>query len=193
MDDSDGQRFRKRSGLIIAAVLLWAALCLGSVVYFTVCQKNYYRQKAMRTAWFQGRIPALRGSIYASDGSVLASSHLEFFLFWKKDHVKASVETLFGRKLYNGAEISEKELSRLDPIFQKHPSEIWVESRERRKRIRGIEFLERKYDSVLRGQDGLFVVMHDRYGRRVPGSLKIIREQVPGKSVTLSPGEEKPQ
>ena len=193
MDDADGQRFRKQSGLIIAAVLLWAALCFGSVVYFTVIQKKYYRQKALETAWFQGRIPALRGSIYSSDGTVLASSRLEFFLFWKKDKVKDAAEALFGRKLYNGAEISEKELALLDPIFKKYPSAVWVETRERRKRLPGIEHLEQKYDTVLRGQDGLFAVMHDRYGRRVPGSLKIIRAQIPGRSVTLSPGEENQQ
>jgi cell division protein FtsI/penicillin-binding protein 2 len=121
----------------------------------------------------------------------LASSRFEFFLFWKKERVKTAVETLFGRKIINGGEISEKELSLLDSIFKQYPSAIWVETRERRTSVPGIEHLEQKYDDVLRGEYGLFAVMHDRYGRRVPGSLKVVRKQVHGKHVTLKPGEEK--
>ena len=191
MDDLDDQQFRKRSGFIIAAVLLWAFFCFVGVVWFSVIQQKQYRKKALETAWFQSSIPALRGTIYASDGTVLASSKFEFFLFWKKDKVKTAVESLFGRNIINGGEISEKELSLLDPVFKKYPSAIWVETRERRTSEPGIEHLEQKYDDVLRGENGLFAVMHDRYGRRVPGSLKVVKKQVHGKHVTLKPGEEK--
>ena len=191
MDDREDQQFRKRSGFIIAAVLLWAVFCFAGVVWFSVIQQKQYRKKALETAWFQGSIPALRGTIYASDGSVLASSHFEFFLYWKKENAKTAVEALFGRKITDGGEISEQELSLLDPIFKQYPSAIWVETRERRTSVPGIEHLEHKYDDVLRGKYGLFAVMHDRYGRRVPGSLKVVRKQVHGKHVTLKPGEEK--
>ena len=85
MEEPDGQSFRKRSGWVIAAVIFWAALCFGSVVYFSIFNRNEYQKISLETAWRQGKIPALRGSIYASDGTVLAFSKLEFFLFWKKE------------------------------------------------------------------------------------------------------------
>ena len=191
MDEPDGQRFRRRSGLIILFVLFWAFLCLGGVFYYSIVKRQHYRALARETAWRQGRLPALRGSIYASDGTLLAYSKLEFFLFWKPGPVKIALEDLFGRSLQNGGKISEKELSLLKPVYQKYPSKVWVETRERRFHAVDLNRIEEKYDSVLKGQDGIFVVMHDRYGRRVSGSMKVIREQIPGRSVTLAPGEEK--
>ena len=190
MEEPDGQSFRKRSGWVIAAVIFWAALCFGSVVYFSIFNRNEYQKISLETAWRQGKIPALRGSIYASDGTVLAFSKLEFFLFWKNDKAKSAAEKIFGRSLTNGSKITGKEMTLLKEIFQKHPSEIWVETRERRTSSPGLEHIEKKYDSVLKGEDGLFVVMHDRYGRRVQGSLKIIREQIPGRTVILSQNSE---
>ena len=193
MDDPDSPLFRKRSGWIILAVLFWAVICLGSTFYFSVFRHNDYKAKVRKIAWRQGRLPAMRGSIYSSNGTLLAYSKLEFFLFWKKvgrGDVKKEIEQLFGRTISYGTKISEKELSLLEPVFKKYPSAVWIENRERRIHLSDVDEIEEKFDSVLKGQDGIFVVMHDRFGRRVPGSLKIIREQIPGKTVVLSRKEE---
>lgn len=191
MDDPEETTFLRRSRWIILTILFCALICMGSIFYFSVIKQKDYKRKALETAWRQGRLPALRGSIYASDGTLLAYSKLEFFLFWKKNRVKNEVESRFGRKIQNGGKISEKELALLEPVFSQYPSEIWIENRERRTHLKDVTHIEEKFDSVLKGKDGLFVVMHDRFGRRVPGSLKIIREQIPGKTVVLSEGEEK--
>lgn len=191
MEEPDGTTFSRRSWWIILALFACALIFVGSTFYFSVIKQQEYKARARETAWRQGRIPALRGAIYAADGTLLAYSKLEFFLFWKTERVKNTVEQYFGRIMQNGGKISGKELASLEPVFRKYPSEIWIENRERRTHLADVAHMEEKFDSVLKGQDGIFVVMHDRYGRRVPGSLKIIREQIPGKPVVLSREDEK--
>lgn len=191
MKEPEGTAFSRRSWWIILVFLSGAVICMGSTFYFSVIRQKEYKAKAKETAWRQGRLPALRGSIYSSDGTLLAYSKLEFFLFWKTDRVRKEVERRFGRTVQNGGKISEKEMARLEPVFRQYPSEIWIENRERRTHLADVSHIEEKFNSVLKGRDGVFIVMHDRFGRRVPGSLKVIREQIPGKTVILSQGEEK--
>ena len=190
MEDSDSTLFRKRSGWIILAVLFWASVCLGGTFYFSIVRQNDYKKKIRNIAWRQGRLPALRGSIYSADGTLLAYSKLEFFIFWKRASVRKDLEKRFGRAVYNGMKISEEELAMLEPVFHKYPSSVWIENRERRIHLADVDEIETKFDNILKGQDGIFVVMHDRYGRRVQGSLKIIREQIPGRTVILSQNRE---
>ena len=93
--------------------------------------------------------------------------------------------------LKNGGKLFPEELAKLEPLLQQNPFALKIEMKEVRNGSPAVEALEKKYDSVLAGKNGSFVVMLDRYGRRVPGTLKVIRQQVPGKSVRLSPEEEK--
>ena len=190
MEDPDGQSFHRRSRWIILVILFWGVVCLGCTFYYSIVKQKENKALSQKFAWRQGVLPALRGTIYTFDGKILAASKLEFFLFWKRERAKIAIEKLFGRSVVNGGKISGNELSMLKPLFRKYPSELWVETRENRKNTPGLQKIEEKYDSILKGQDGIFIVMHDRFGKQVPGSLKIIRKQVDGKSVTLSPGEE---
>lgn len=191
MEEPEGQLFHRRSGWVIYAVLLWGVCCLFFTFYYSIIKQKDNKALSRKFAWRQGVLPALRGTIYTSDGKILVSSKLEFFLFWKKERVKNAAEELFGRSIVNGSKISGKEFSLLKPLFRRYPSELWVETREKRKTSPELQKIEEKYHSILNGQDGIFIVMHDRFGKQVPGSLQIIREKIDGKSVTLKPGEER--
>lgn len=49
----------------------------------------------------------------------------------------------------------------------------------------GVSGLEKKYDKELCGQQGLFHVMLNRYGRFVKETMRIKREAIPGKDIKL--------
>jgi cell division protein FtsI/penicillin-binding protein 2 len=49
----------------------------------------------------------------------------------------------------------------------------------------GIEGVEQEYDSELIGEDGIYVVMLDRYRNWIPGTWKLKAEMQPGKDVKL--------
>ena len=190
MEDPDAQDFRKKSSWIIILILLWGFFALTSVFYFSILKRSEYQAKARETAWRQGILPALKGKIYSSDGTVLAASKLEFFLIWDKKHIGDSVQEILGRPIRNGGKISDSELLKLEAITRRYPRNLRIKTIEQRNTSLFLTKMEEKYRSVLTGQDGIFVVMFDRYGRRVPGTLKVIRQPVPGKSVTLTPEEE---
>ena len=52
--------------------------------------------------------------------------------------------------------------------------------------LEGVSGLEKKYETELRGRTGKFRVMLNRYGNFVNATLRIYREALPGKDVTLS-------
>ena len=193
MENSAGQRFRKRSGIIAAGFLFWGFLSISFVFYFSVIRRDGLREQARMTAWRQGEFPALRGTVFSSEGKILAESKLEFLLFWESGKAGKSVSEILGRPVVSGCAVTEKELAEVERIVRNTPFALRIESRE--KRISALPpgklgEIERKYDHVLRGRNGLFVVMLDRFGRLVPGTMKIIREESPGKSVVLTREEE---
>ena len=98
---------------------------------------------------------------------------------------------MLNRPVLDGDLVSAREVQILEPHLGAFRSPFRIEARETRKCQPGSEKFEQKYKDILRGQDGLFVVMLDRFGKRVPGTMKVVRQQVPGKSVTLRPDEEK--
>ena len=100
------------------------------------------------------------------------------------------MQEILGRPIRNGGKISDSELLKLEAITRRYPRNLRIKTIEQRNTSLFLAKMEEKYRSVLTGQDGIFVVMFDRYGRRVPGTLKVIRQPVPGKSVTLTPEEE---
>lgn len=190
MEDPDRQYFRSRSGWVIACILIFAFFALCNNFYYAVVKRDELKERAKNTAWRQGKLPAIRGTIYASDGTVLASSKLEFYLTWGKNKAGIAARKQLGRYLRRGDQITEKELALLEPVFRWYPRDLKVETKERRSTSPALKKIEEKYDAVLRGQDGIYVVMLDRFRRRVPGTLKIIREQIHGRSVKLTPEEE---
>lgn len=190
MESSGGQIFRRRSGLITVCFLFWGFLALSCVFSFSVVKSDELRAQARRTAWRQGEIPALRGTLFSSKGKILAESRLGFVLRWESEKAGKAVGKILGRDVSSGCEISEKELSDLEPLIRNMPFALKIESREIRSGSPAAEKFERKYDEILRGRNGLFVVMLDRFGRIVPGTMKIVREQIPGRPVVLKADEE---
>ena len=51
--------------------------------------------------------------------------------------------------------------------------------------LEGVSGLEKEYESVLRGREGVFRVMLNRYGRFVKETMRIKREAIPGKDIKL--------
>ncbi len=51
--------------------------------------------------------------------------------------------------------------------------------------LSGIDGIEKERDAELRGEDGIYMVMLDRYGRIIKGSSKVKKEMLPGKDVVL--------
>ena len=190
MNDTDISDFRKKSGWIIVLILIWGIFSLTGVFCFSVIKRPEYQAKARETAWRQGTLPALKGTVYASDGTVLAASRLEFFLIWDKEKIGKAVRDVLARPIRNGGKISEAELPKLEELTRRYPRNLRIKTIEQRNTSPFLKKIEKKYSHILQGQDGLFVVMFDRYGRRVPGTLKVIRQQIPGRSVTLTPEEE---
>ena len=193
MNDTDISDFRKKSGWIIVLILIWGIFSLAGVFCFSVVKRSEYQAKARETAWRQGTLPALKGTVYASDGTVLAASKLEFFLIWDKAKIGEAVREILGRPIRNGGKISESELTKLEELTRYYPRNLRIQTIEQRNTSSFLKKIEEKYNHILQGQDGVFVVMFDRYGRRVPGTLKVIRQQIPGRSVTLTPEEEAEQ
>lgn len=190
MEDQTGQSFRRNSGFILALFLFWSFLCICCVFYYSIIRQQELRKKARQIAWVQGNIPALRGTIYSSGGERLAYSTFEFFVLFKSEETGKHLTRLLGREIAPEGKISAKEMQFLESHLSTLPGPLRIEAREVRISPPELKDLEEKYDSVLRGKDGKFVVMLTRFRRRVPGTMKILRQQVPGKSVVLSRGEE---
>ena len=52
--------------------------------------------------------------------------------------------------------------------------------------LEGVSGLEKEYESVLRGREGIFRVMLNRYGRFVKETLRVRQEALPGTDVKLN-------
>ena len=191
MEEFSGQRFSRCSSWILGLFFLWSILCLCNVFRYSILNQKILQDRSRRIAWRQGELPALRGTVYSSEGDILASSSLEFFLCFEYSKTGEILSVHLGRTVKDGDRISAEELQILQPLLMQYPGRFRIESREVRRGLEQLRKIEKKYQTQLQGKKGTFVVMLDRFGRYVPGTLKVITPQVPGKSVTLTPEEEK--
>ena len=191
MDDFSGQRFSRCSGWILALFFFWCILCLCNVFRYSVLNQKPLQERSRKIAWRQGELPALRGTIYSSDGKILASSALEFFLSFDSNQTGKIIAEHLEREVKTGDRISASELKKLQILLMQNPNSFRIESRDIRSGSEQLQKIEKKYDTHLQGKNGTFIVMLDRFGRYVPGTLKVITQQIPGQPVTLTREEEK--
>ncbi len=82
MADLPSVKMKKRANLIIMiGTLLFAAMVVANLFKIMVLDSKYYQDKADENQFDDMSIPANRGSIYSSDGKILAQSATVFRIF----------------------------------------------------------------------------------------------------------------
>jgi cell division protein FtsI (penicillin-binding protein 3) len=97
-----------RVAIVYIVFLLFGLLIIGRILYLQVFEKKEWTEKANIFALKTMNIPADRGSIYASDGRLLASS-----VPYYEVHFDARCENLTDRVFYKGIDSLALCLSRL--------------------------------------------------------------------------------
>jgi cell division protein FtsI (penicillin-binding protein 3) len=97
-----------RVGIVYIAFLLFGLMIIGRVLYLQLFEKKEWTDKSNTFALKTMNIPADRGSIYASDGRLLASSVPYYTV-----HFDAGCENLTDRTFYGGVDSLALGLSRL--------------------------------------------------------------------------------
>jgi cell division protein FtsI (penicillin-binding protein 3) len=130
--------------IVYMAFLLFGLIIIGRIIYLQVFEKKEWLDKASTFALRTMNIPADRGSIYASDGRLLASS-----VPYYEIHFDARCENLTDKVFNNGIDSLALCLSRL---FGDKPKEDYkrslIEARQKGKRYHlvksGVNYIQLK-------------------------------------------------
>ena len=133
-----------RVAIVYIAFLLFGLLIIGRVIYLQVFEKKTWTDEANTYSLKTMNIPADRGSIYASDGRLLASS-VPFY----EIHFDAACENLTDRAFNKGVDSLALCLSRL---FGDRSKEVYkrslIEARQKGKRYHlvksGVNYIQLK-------------------------------------------------
>ena len=94
---------RKRQYVILVFFSVWALALCGMLFYYTIARGEELRAESRLLAWREGLMDAVRGSIFASDGTLLAWTELHYDLVLDPHKLKydsralSAVEKMFGR------------------------------------------------------------------------------------------------
>ena len=96
---------RKRQYVILVFFSVWALALCGMLFYYTIARGEELRAESRLLAWREGLMDAVRGSIFASDGTLLAWTELHYDLVLDPHKLKydsralSAVEKMFGGRM----------------------------------------------------------------------------------------------
>lgn len=203
-----------RFELICLVLAMMFSLSAFALVRTAVHKRALYLKKCAKFAWTMHIVPSCRGSISDKDGILLAWSERYYDLYIKDtrnlEEILTQIEKRTKIKYAPVTEPSGLIKSSVPPAELKKivslPSDIlakldikirfkrnYVEYEEVKKIIGTIPYenslgsgIEAFYDSSLRGQDGIFVVMLDRNKRKLSKTLRWEQEYRSGENIKLS-------
>ncbi len=192
-------------GLLIRRVLLWGALFIWAVI--ALCRAAYlagparagYMQQADILAGREGVIPAIRGRLLDRNKVPIAwdEAHLELLAAegWSRG-CEQEISTILRRPVeVDDSRIIARRLSPEEAVKLEELERAGfpVRIRYRRERIVAVSAarrdfvmqLEAEYENILRGKDGCYRILLDRYQTEIPESWQLLKAPENGQDVVL--------
>lgn len=190
--------------------MMWFAVIALRMGYLASGMSRKHRISSEMVSGRTYLLPALRGTIFDSDGKKLAWSEKHYdliFLGTITDNEREELqEILAPRTISESPEIGDvvpslapAELMALENLLKNTPS-LHIKSRLERVTVndpavkeklgtlangKGISGWEKEYDSILSGKDGSFYVSCDRQGRWLKNTGTIKNMPIPGRDVRV--------